>query len=1572
MEKALEFDLKSRYASDLEGALSRDFDRIARHQTQLDKRPLMIPVKINLQMVRSQAQEARAIIQAELNSGGGPQILGANGLPAQTTQNIKAIAGNIASTLKTTFDATGNKIKSQVREQVEQIGEGLKKITRFKIDPGSGKVTRTSETQRETLALAGYNAKMKELIQLQNDYANAKARGDLKGQRSFLNAQVDRLDNKDNGFLSMGAQQGLVGTPEYRRAERKLERLKERLATLDGKEETTTARAKKAQASRDFERIDKHQDRKVQAELKENLAAQSRAKLITDEVAKEKELNRLLDERRKILTDNQRFYQRLDAAASRRNLPNLADRAMRRTLGAANDVNQFDLDRTRAGTKQTLDEREAAKKQAERIAKEQAAQAKKAAAEARQKQESSLRFQIQDIQKQAAIRLAEIKAEEAEKLGNTQSNRAKRGISGRADRQRQELLQDSQRKLLGIEASGKANGMDQVEMRARGAREDFQKKAIDLQAKHESIARRSGHATDFHTGSLLKNAATFARWNMAAQMVLHTITAIKTGFGDMMKVDRQFATLRAVFRGTEEDAKKLRDGTMALAVAEGRSADEAMDASIRFSRLGMTRVQVLKATSTALVAANVAEMTAAETAEKFSAIMTVYKLTVDDLPEVLNRINAISNRYNVTNKDLLEGIARVAGTAREAGIELKNLEGIIGAVTGATGRSGSETGNALRTIIQKIAQPETVEQLKTMFDFDVTDGTGNLKDMYTILKDMSELFPKLTNFQRAQLTELVAGSRQGDRFAKIMGQMSTAQYLTAQAANDTNSAWNENQKILNSLESQVNSLKSAWTELWVTLGDVGAINFVNDLLGNLREVVLELDELIARRSKSPDSTGKIRVDDLQKRKQIAAGIAENGAVNLSPDREISESQIRGSIANYEGLLEVRSLARQKKKSGKLTPEQTKRLAEIRKDLTERGGISDWVVDHNFDFSSGDNAFFGEGFGNSPSGTPMSGMVDAQMKEAVNTMKELLSGKITKDSTTETSRNRSRLTFLTEGREGFESLARRVSSGDYDRDAVAKDFEQLVRLVPQLKGGGAEYARSKSLIQAGLKDGTAGPELMRLAGLFGAEEPGAEKEFRTSQKTEMEIHQNAIANLTSKRDALQQQMVTGDQSVAAIRAQEQAIQDLNDQIQNETDSLQSVEQAFKRIEQQALSMNAGLALDKFMTRSLRQAEATAGKIQSGVGGFGDQPLDRSLMLERTQISAPEDRLARQLSIEQAKLKASPGDKAQQEIVDRMDFRLRQLRKANQDRYDELDDQQIGKEIEYGMKESGRRAAYSAEGALVGRNRSEQMINQSRFTLGRLQTSQSELKTANGLATPAETAAELGKMLQDEATTRQNLLSLEQRQFQIGAERKNLENQLAEAQEKQTREAGKRLAMASREDQLRAAALSRTIRDSGKISGNEFQFLSTESRQAMVNYLPNEAPGNLDPSKEAFRESMRELQKEESAITDSMGNLRSEFDRLSASLTEGMKPGGVFNPTPQVINSASQVSSGVNQPEMRLNIQAIEVSIGIANELRTITEAAVRGQVLPEIQRLETWMRAMMPAPLTNGTNSATGN
>ena len=487
--------------------------------------------------------------------------------------------------------------------------------------------------------------------------------------------------------------------------------------------------------------------------------------------------------------------QRLRSVALIKNATDEEKAAAKQAKMESDSVDAIQRQRSAALIKSANDAERAAKKQEK---------TESDSVEALQRQRSSSLIKIKNDEIKEAERVAE------EKMRIVQAEAAKQGLrlapdakvigtsavheNGRMTSQTttyQQIVDGEKQKISAVEGYN-----------AAGERTSFVVRQIN---KDVTDLGRTG---DWAARSFLHNTFVVGAWAASVGTFYAGVGVMVKAFTSSSDIERKFATTKTVFHDTEEEALRLRDGVLELAAAEGRTADEAMDAATKFSRLGLSRVEVLEAVTAALKASNIAQISTAESADYLSAILVGYGLHAKDLHVVLNQLNAIAISYNVTNADMLEGISRVSSIAQRAKLPLQELMGIIGAGVGYTGRPGSEFGNAMKAMIVTLGTPSKQKKLSENFGIDVKDDAGEMKTMSQILAEVYEKYTALTSAEQANMLQMIGQKQQSSRLAAVLDNYVQSQVLSIRAQTDQNSAERENLNIRSTMSSQLQTLQS--------------------------------------------------------------------------------------------------------------------------------------------------------------------------------------------------------------------------------------------------------------------------------------------------------------------------------------------------------------------------------------------------------------------------------------------------------------------------------------------------------------------------------------------------------------------------------------------------------------------------------------------------------------------------------------------------------------------------------------------------------------------------------------------
>ncbi|MHB9006539.1 MAG: phage tail tape measure protein, partial [Limisphaerales bacterium] len=286
-----------------------------------------------------------------------------------------------------------------------------------------------------------------------------------------------------------------------------------------------------------------------------------------------------------------------------------------------------------------------------------------------------------------------------------------------------------------------------------------------------SGSKRSAKPTDAGDGrysgkykDLITNTQNVTAWASSVWVLYGALNAAKQSLTTLIETGYETARLEQVFSGVGGTTLDLRDNVLALAAANGRSSEEAMSATVAWSRLGLTFDQVGEAVRVSMMAANVAELSTADATKYLQAVMAAYRLEVSQLSTVLGEMNEISNNWNVTNADIMTGLARTASVAKQAGMPLAELMGVIGAAVGFTGQSGANMGNSFKSLTVALSNPEIQKFLNQDFGIKVREGdTGEFRGLSTVLQELFVRYQELTNAERQYLLVRVAGKTQASR-----------------------------------------------------------------------------------------------------------------------------------------------------------------------------------------------------------------------------------------------------------------------------------------------------------------------------------------------------------------------------------------------------------------------------------------------------------------------------------------------------------------------------------------------------------------------------------------------------------------------------------------------------------------------------------------------------------------------------------------------------------------------------------------------------------------------------------------
>ena len=412
---------------------------------------------------------------------------------------------------------------------------------------------------------------------------------------------------------------------------------------------------------------------------------------------------------------------------------------------------------------------------------------------------------------------------------------------------------------------------------------NFSKSLYQQQAAFETT---KNSATNYH-GTLRDLITGFAKFQISAMLVMKPIQALTAAWNSLnetlVETEKAVVSLQRVL---DEDVASGEISSELYAIAQnlGQTFDNVQEIAQNFAKAGLSWQDTLKATEAAVLALNVAELTAEESSEGLIAVMQQFNYEASELTYVIDVLNKAADKSAVDTADLLVALQKTGSYASAANLSLEETVGLISALSKATAASGQNIGNALKSLFAYSSKSSSLEMFASL-----SDEMKAVVDMYqignaSILDVWGKLAETMGNLSSEQATlleqwssesglETELGSALGDVYDQLTGVYDTAgvyrkNYFIALLNNfnevrnvmdevaDAQGYTNEEQaKYMDTYEAKLNSLQAQWEEFANSeQGLLGLKKFLIDfasqglnlvdIFGGLRTVIVGLSTVL--------------------------------------------------------------------------------------------------------------------------------------------------------------------------------------------------------------------------------------------------------------------------------------------------------------------------------------------------------------------------------------------------------------------------------------------------------------------------------------------------------------------------------------------------------------------------------------------------------------------------------------------------------------------------------------------------------------------------------------------------------
>lgn len=375
------------------------------------------------------------------------------------------------------------------------------------------------------------------------------------------------------------------------------------------------------------------------------------------------------------------------------------------------------------------------------------------------------------------------------------------------------------------------DSLNEIKASAAGCEGDV----TDLSARLSNLeveASRCGATTE----TLGQKLSRLFKEHFQTAIAMAGVAMIKQGlrevYNNVVDIDTSMTNLKKVTNETESAYSSFLSSASSQARELGASISDVIDSTAEWSRLGYTLDESQELAKWSTVLSNIGDGidSASDAASYLVSILKGFRMEADEVEHVVNVLNSVGNNEPISESGIAEALVRSASALSAAGNSFEESVSLISAANSVL-QDPDTVGTTLKTISMYLRASKTDaeafgvsvddmassvselrSELKSLTGVDIMkDASGTeFKSTYQILKEISAVWDKLTDVSKANVTEMLGGKRNSNAVLSVIEQFSIAEKSMEDAANSSNSAMTEQERMMDSIEGRLKQLNASF------------------------------------------------------------------------------------------------------------------------------------------------------------------------------------------------------------------------------------------------------------------------------------------------------------------------------------------------------------------------------------------------------------------------------------------------------------------------------------------------------------------------------------------------------------------------------------------------------------------------------------------------------------------------------------------------------------------------------------------------------------------------------------------
>ena len=338
--------------------------------------------------------------------------------------------------------------------------------------------------------------------------------------------------------------------------------------------------------------------------------------------------------------------------------------------------------------------------------------------------------------------------------------------------------------------------------------------------------------------------------NLTKRVVRDAITEIK-------ELDSVMTEIAVVTDMTQADLWAQMGTYGAIAEQYGVSTRGVYEVSQLWYQQGLQTAEVMNLTTETLKMAKIANLDYATATDYMTVALRGFKLEMTEAQNVTDVYSALAAATASDTEELAIAMSKTASSAEAVGASFESTSAMIATMISITREAPENIGSALKSIISRYGEMTSdplrlidsegeemslnkVDKALQSVGISLQDANGQFRAFDDVILELAESWDTIdTNTQR-YIATIMAGNRQQSRFLALVGNVEAYKDALETAANAEDAGTLQYLKTMDSLETKLQQVKTAWTQFYSSMGleelFKGALDIITNIIQNINKM----------------------------------------------------------------------------------------------------------------------------------------------------------------------------------------------------------------------------------------------------------------------------------------------------------------------------------------------------------------------------------------------------------------------------------------------------------------------------------------------------------------------------------------------------------------------------------------------------------------------------------------------------------------------------------------------------------------------------------------------------------------